>query len=166
MTREAPFGASPSSKSGQWQRTDPFLRFWFRFVFPFQGDLEAGLAPLSLFKNEVKRQIADHVAPVFESWCLGRLRRRRQRATRSPWSPRRNGQPARQMASAIDDDLDQFKLAALKDGGLKVAENVRVVLLSRSGYSGYSRALHARTRTDSRVELVDVAAALRPGRVA
>lgn len=64
--RSLPFGASPSARSGHWGLRDPFLRFWFRFVFPFQSDLEAGLAPADLYDSEVAPALPEHVAPVFE----------------------------------------------------------------------------------------------------
>ena len=41
--RKLPAGAAPSSRGGHWELSDPFLRFWFRFVFPFQAELESGL---------------------------------------------------------------------------------------------------------------------------
>lgn len=69
VTREKPIGARMGSRGGLWQIDDPFLRFWFRFVFPFQADLEAGLAPEDLYTAEVGAHVGEHVAPVFETWC-------------------------------------------------------------------------------------------------
>jgi uncharacterized protein len=74
VSRGVPFGAGATSRSGRWRLDDEFLRFWFRFVFPFQSDLESGLGAYALFDNEVAESVADHVAPVFESWCLEWLR--------------------------------------------------------------------------------------------
>lgn len=48
-----------------------FMRFWFRFVFPYQDDLRTGLRPPDLYGAEIEPQLADHVAPVFESLCGG-----------------------------------------------------------------------------------------------
>jgi hypothetical protein len=74
VSRRSPLGAAPTSRSGRWWLDDSFLRFWFRFVFPFQSDLESGLAPTALFDAEVAGDIADHVSPVFETWCLHWMR--------------------------------------------------------------------------------------------
>ena len=40
---QAPRRRRPSSRTGHWELNDPFLRFWFRFVFRFQTELETGL---------------------------------------------------------------------------------------------------------------------------
>mgnify|MGYP001828068306 FL=1 len=49
---------------------DGFLRFWFRYVFPFQADLEAGLDPATVVANEVEPTLADHLAPTVEDLSL------------------------------------------------------------------------------------------------
>lgn len=74
VSKYAPFGAAPSARSGRWRLDDEFLRFWFRFVFPFQDDIESGLVPGALFDAEIGGAIAAHVAPVFEAWCLQWMR--------------------------------------------------------------------------------------------
>jgi AAA+ ATPase superfamily predicted ATPase len=74
VRRRLPFAASPTARGGHWALEDPFLRFWFRFVFPFQSDLEAGLAPEDLYDTEVAPLLADHVAPVFEDACRAHTR--------------------------------------------------------------------------------------------
>lgn len=91
--RRLPFGASPTARAGHWSLRDPFLRFWFRFVFPFQADLEAGLAPADLYGSEIEPALADHVAPFFEESCRAHVRASHGRdATRigSWWGPARN----------------------------------------------------------------------------
>lgn len=67
--RKLPAGAAPSSRGGHWELSDPFLRFWFRFVFPFQTELETGLRAEDLWENVVKPALNDHVAPTFEDLC-------------------------------------------------------------------------------------------------
>jgi AAA+ ATPase superfamily predicted ATPase len=69
VRRKLPVGARASSRTGHWELNDPFLRFWFRFVFPFQAELETGLRPEDLWKSTVKPALNDHVAPVFEDLC-------------------------------------------------------------------------------------------------
>ena len=77
VSRKTPFGADEKSRAGRWLLDDEFLRFWFRFVFPFQSDLETGLGASDLFDGEVVGAMSDQVAPVFESWCLEWLRTNR-----------------------------------------------------------------------------------------
>lgn len=69
VSRATPIGASPDSRAGRWRLEDPFFRFWFRFVFPYQDDLESGLQAGDLFDTDVAPNLADHVAPQFEHWC-------------------------------------------------------------------------------------------------
>ncbi len=74
VRKELPYGASPTDRGSHWILEDPFLRFWFRFVFPFQADLEEGLAPEDLFDSEIAPELANHVAPVFEDLCREHVR--------------------------------------------------------------------------------------------
>ena len=74
VSRHVPLGAAAGSRSGHWRLEDPFLRFWFRFVFPYQSDLETGLSPTDLYRSEVAPALPHHVAPVFEDWCRRWLR--------------------------------------------------------------------------------------------
>lgn len=54
---------------------DGFLRFWFRFVFPFQADLEAGLPGESVLRSEVLPAMAEHLAPTIEEVARAWVRR-------------------------------------------------------------------------------------------
>lgn len=74
VRRQLPFGSAPTARGGHWVLDDPFLRFWFRFVFGFQADLEAGLDPHDLYRAEISPALADHVAPVFEDACRSHAR--------------------------------------------------------------------------------------------
>ena len=42
VSRSVPVDASPTVRTGHWHLRDPFFRFWFRFVFPYQDELVAG----------------------------------------------------------------------------------------------------------------------------
>jgi AAA+ ATPase superfamily predicted ATPase len=53
----------------RYRPADNFLRFWFRFVFPFQESLRVGLRPEDHFDAEVAPVLPEHVSPVFESVC-------------------------------------------------------------------------------------------------
>ncbi|MGH8998153.1 MAG: ATP-binding protein [Acidimicrobiia bacterium] len=69
VARRLPIGAAPGARSGQWWLADPFLRFWFRFVFPYHADLASGLPPDELWRRVVAPAFADHVSPTFEDLC-------------------------------------------------------------------------------------------------
>jgi uncharacterized protein len=58
-----------SERDLRYRLRDDFLRFWFRFVFPFQESLRAGLRPGDHYDAEVAPALPEHVAPVFESVC-------------------------------------------------------------------------------------------------
>lgn len=56
---------------------DGFLRFWFRYVFPFEADLEAGLDPAVILEDEIAPTLADHLAPTIEEIAREWVRRQR-----------------------------------------------------------------------------------------
>lgn len=66
---------------------DDFLRFWFRFVFPFQESLRSGLRARDHYEAEVAPALSEHVAPSYERLCRYWVRRNMgERATRvGPW---------------------------------------------------------------------------------
>jgi hypothetical protein len=73
--------------------SDGFLRFWFRYVFPFQSDLEAGLDPRVVIENEILPTLASHLAPTIEDIARAWVRRSRiANATRVGgwWGPSLN----------------------------------------------------------------------------
>lgn len=93
VRRKLPVGARASSRGGHWELSDPFLRFWFRFVFPYQAELEAGLRAEDLWKSTVRPALSDHVAPVFEELCRDWTRATHGRTTQhlgSWWGNSRN----------------------------------------------------------------------------
>jgi len=55
--------------------SDGFLRFWFRYVFPYQADLESGLDPRRLYEREIAPDLANHLAPAIEEVCREWVRR-------------------------------------------------------------------------------------------
>lgn len=69
VSRRLPIGSDSSARNGQWHLLDAFFRFWFRFVFPFQDELESGLAANDLFDGIIAESLNDHVAGEFERWC-------------------------------------------------------------------------------------------------
>jgi AAA+ ATPase superfamily predicted ATPase len=93
IERELPITSAPGSSGYRYRLTDGFFRFWFRFVRPFAGELEAGLSPGDLWRVEVEPAFADHIAPAFEALCRRWVRANLgDRATRvgSWWGPALN----------------------------------------------------------------------------
>jgi AAA+ ATPase superfamily predicted ATPase len=85
---------SGTSRNRLYGLDDGFLRFWFRFVFPFQADLEAGLAPATVFESEIVPDLGDHLAPAIEELVRDWVRRTgMEGATRvgSWWGPALDG---------------------------------------------------------------------------
>ena len=74
VERKLPFGAEATSRTGHWHLRDPFLRFWFRFVFPYQDDLENGLPAVALYVQEIAPALHDHVGPQFEDYARSWVR--------------------------------------------------------------------------------------------
>ncbi len=67
VSRRLPAGASRNARQGRYQCDDGFFRFWFRFVEPYQADLEAGLDPLAHTQGTILPALPTHVSPVFEA---------------------------------------------------------------------------------------------------
>lgn len=65
------------SHSRLYTLSDGFLRFWFRYVFPFQPDLEAGLDPQVVVDGEILPTLASHLAPTIEDVACEWVRRSR-----------------------------------------------------------------------------------------
>ncbi|MDD3049983.1 MAG: ATP-binding protein [Candidatus Cloacimonetes bacterium] len=53
------------SKKGLYFIKDKFIRFWFRFVFPYQSYLE--IDNLTFVENKIRNELIYHVSNVFES---------------------------------------------------------------------------------------------------
>ncbi|MHB8295835.1 MAG: ATP-binding protein [Acidimicrobiales bacterium] len=189
VTRRLPMGAQATARSGHWRLDDPFLRFWFRFVFPFQSDLETGLRPADLFDAEVGPAMADHVAPVFEEWCRGWLRSNRgavATAVGAWWGNaanqfRRNRERSSEEIDAVGILRGQVTLVAkckwttrpLGPAAVTDLDTYKVPALRDAGWkvaerprvvlfskAGYTPSLRVLSERDDRVELVDVASEL------
>jgi uncharacterized protein len=91
---------------------DGFLRFWFRFVFPFQNELEDRLDPTGLYRSELAPRLPDFVAPVFEEIARAWVRRQASQGVRRVgawWGP---------------------ALHALRRAGARTSEEIDVVAMS------------------------------------
>jgi uncharacterized protein len=67
IRRRSPVGAGPKARSGQFYCDDDFIRFWFRFVHPYQADLEAGSDATSHAKRHVLPYLTEHTSLSFEN---------------------------------------------------------------------------------------------------
>ncbi len=167
----------------RYRPADNFLRFWFRFVFPFQESLRSGLRPADHYEAEIAPALPEHVAPVFESLCRRWVRSNLgTQATRvSPWwgraldRLRREGERSSEeidlvgtargrvtlvgeckwtsgpMTAKVLNDLETYKLPALRQDGLRVASpGAAILLFSKSGFKPNLAAL-ADERDDVRL---------------
>jgi AAA+ ATPase superfamily predicted ATPase len=66
VRKRDPIGAAAHARAGQWLCDDGFIRFWFRFVHPYQADLEAGADPLAHVRNHVVPYLPEHTSLPFE----------------------------------------------------------------------------------------------------
>jgi AAA+ ATPase superfamily predicted ATPase len=71
-----PLFAPPNARRRRYRVADAFVRFWFRFVFPHQPDLMAGLRPEDHWDRNVAPHLAEHTASVFERVCQEWVRAR------------------------------------------------------------------------------------------
>jgi uncharacterized protein len=175
-----PAGALPGGRKRRYRLDDGFVRFWFRFVFPYQEDLESGLEPGALWDGVIAPALPQHTAQTFERLCRMYVRRRygAEASRVSGWWGEGRGDRTQEeidvvgvqhkrlrlvgeckwtkgvMPATVLDDLRSFKLPALlREGRVKPSrEKPRILLFARSGFD---RGLRAAAAEDERVELVD-----------
>lgn len=82
-----PVFAPANARRRRYRVADPFVRFWFRFVFPFQSDLTAGLRAEDHFDRNVAPFLPEHAAAAFEDICRAWVRERFRETTDTvgPW---------------------------------------------------------------------------------
>jgi hypothetical protein len=76
IRRHEPFGASPTHRRGRWQIVQPFLRTWFRFVFPHQVSLREGISPEQVYRRHIAPHLDDHLAEALLARCREHVRQR------------------------------------------------------------------------------------------
>jgi AAA+ ATPase superfamily predicted ATPase len=169
VDRHAPVTAREDERNHRWELSDGFMRFWFRFVFPYQEDLKTGLAPRVLYREEIEPQLADHVSPAFETLCRQWVLHT-GRATRSgAWWGNALNEHRRsktrtteeidvvglarsvvtlvgeckwtkgQMPLSVLEDLDAYKIPAMREGKIRFAKDGPHIVLFSR--SGFSDAL-------------------------
>ncbi len=186
VRRKLPVGAAASSRGGHWELGDQFLRFWFRFVFPFQAELEAGLRPEDLWESAVRPALGDHVAPVFEDLCRDWTRTNYGRTAQrfgSWWGNARNDLRRAGLRSTEEVDIVgltngrvtvigecRWRSKAMDGNILKDIEDYKLPALRQAGYeidehlqlllfsrSGYNGTVKQAASANERLRLVSVA---------
>jgi AAA+ ATPase superfamily predicted ATPase len=186
VRRKLPVGARASSRGGHWELSDPFFRFWFRFVFPFQAELEAGLVPSDLWEGSVRPSLSDHVAPVFEELCRGWVRTvygQTAQLVGGWWGPARDD--LRRAGERTSEEIDVVGISNGRvtvigecrwrnkpmDGSLLgEIEDYKLPVLRQAGYTiakdlrvllfsrgGFNATLRRAASADDRLQLVDLA---------
>lgn len=74
LERQVPITRVGTRSAGLYAMTDPFLRFWFRFVFPYKTSLEMGAHEVA--EQRMEAEGFDHLATVYEDVALERLAQR------------------------------------------------------------------------------------------
>ena len=186
VSRHRPIGAPDSGRKHKYRLQDGFIRFWFRFVFPYQEDLQSGLRPADLWDGEIKRALPEHTAQTFEDLC--RVYTRRHHGEQAPLVGGWWGDPAPDRPDRTQEEID---VVGLKNKRIRIVGECKwtssemplsvlaelrehkLPALARSSYlkgqpsdpglrillfarSGFSRALRAAAQDDRRVELIDV----------
>lgn len=185
VEKRLPVTAAKTARGSLYRLADPFFAFWFRFVFPYQEDLSAGLTPEEHYRAVVGLDLSDHVAPMFEDICRAWTRRHygetAQRVGRW-WGNalnklRASGERSSEeidivgisrarvtlvgecrwrrgrMSASILKELNEYKLPALRQAKIRIAEDAQVLLFSRGGFS---EALRREAAENDRLRLVEI----------
>jgi uncharacterized protein len=184
VDRYAPVTAREDVRNHRWSLSDAFMRFWFRFVFPYQEDLKTGLQPSVLYREEIEPQLANHVSPTFEAlsrqWVLhtGRATRvgawwgnavNEQRRTKARLTEEVDvvgltrsvvtvvGEckwTKGQMELAVLEDLDAYKVPAMREAKIRFAKDGPHTVLFSR--SGFSDRLEQAAQRRGNVTLISV----------
>jgi AAA+ ATPase superfamily predicted ATPase len=169
VERSAPVTAREDERNHRYRLADDFMRFWFRFVFPFQEDLKTGLPPDQLFDLEIAKVLGEHTSPAFEALCrLWALKRGHATRVGSWWGNalnehRRSGLRQSEELDVVGlqrgsvtlvgeckwtsaepgprilRDLEEFKLPAMRQAGVRFA--ARGPLIAIFARSGFRAGL-------------------------
>ncbi|HZK15749.1 MAG TPA: ATP-binding protein [Solirubrobacterales bacterium] len=167
------------SRQSFYRITDPYLRFWFRFVLPAQGRLADAEGARRHLEGRVLPRLDEFVAaPAFEEVCQEWLRREVDAAAVGWWWGKvreMRGAGLRDIdreldAVAVDDDGAVIAIASCKwtDGEMPVAEKAKLEALGAHlrpddppalylfSRSGFEDPLHEAAAADPRLNLVGV----------
>lgn len=183
VNRSSPVTAL-EERNHRYALADEYMRFWFRFVFPFQEELKTGLPPAVLYTDEVAPVLGDHISPTFEALCREWLLRTGRATGVGTWwgnalnEHRRDGSrqseeidvvglrrsavvvvgeckwQSSQLGLDVLVELERYKIPALRQSKARVAKDVSIVLFSKSGF-GRSLVRAAEERDDVSLVVVD-----------
>lgn len=183
VRRVAPVTAGARERSNRYVLADDFLRFWFRFVFPFQEDLRTGVDARALYDDEIAPALNDHLSPAFEELCRIWARRMGRATTVGAWwgnalnEHRKTGVRfteevdvvglRRSVATLIGEckwtnarvgagvlaDLETHKIPAMRQAGVRFAKGGPRIALFAK--SGFDHSLRALAEERADLELVD-----------
>lgn len=68
-----PVTETPSSRRALYRISDNAFRFWYTYVYPFQGKIETGKGS-EIFRNQVLPLLSDYLQAAFEDICRDFLR--------------------------------------------------------------------------------------------
>ena len=165
VSRSAPVTALEEERNHRYALADDYMRFWFRFVFPFQEELKTGLPPAVLYRDEVAPVLGDHISPTFEALCREWVLRT-GRATRvGTWwgnalnEYRRDGSRqteeidvvglrrsavvvvgeckwrSTQLGQDVLEELETYKIPALRQAKARLTKDLSIILFSKSGFA-------------------------------
>lgn len=185
VQRVAPVTAREAERNHRYRLADDFMRFWFRFVFPFQEDLKTGLPAVALYDDEIADALADHVSPTYEALCRAWILRT-GRATRvgSWWGNalnehRRAGTrqteeidlvglrrslvtivgeckwTSGRLGADVLSDLETYKIPAMRQAKVRFAKDGPQIVLISK--SGFKAGLVSLARQRDDLQLVDAA---------
>jgi len=165
ISRSAPVTALEQERRHRYVLADDYMRFWFRFVFPFQEDLKTGLPAAVLYRDEVAPALGDHVSPAFEALCREWVLRTGLATRVGTWwgnalnDLRRDGTRQSEeidvvglrrasvvvvgeckwqnsrMGLDVLQALESYKIPALRQAGTRLAKDLSIVLFSKSGFA-------------------------------
>jgi len=180
VDKQSPVTVSNPERSKQsfYRITDPYLRFWFRFVLPSQGRLADVDGADRHLRGRVLPQLDDFVsAPAFEEVCQQWLRRAVDAASVGWWwGTVRETRAARLRsidreldAVAVDDDGRVSAVGSCKwtTGVLPYSEKTKLEALAKHlapdgdapqlyffARNGFDKRLHRDAQADDRIHLV------------
>lgn len=166
VNRSAPVTSLQEERNRRYSLADDYMRLWFRFVFPFQEELKTGLPPSVLYREEVAPVLGDHISPTFEGLCREWVLRTGRATKVGTWwgnalnELRREGTRQseeidvvglrRSVVAVLGEckwknkplgidvlhELETYKIPALRQAKVRLAQDLSIVLFSKSRFGG------------------------------
>lgn len=90
ISKNTPILSKPGARNIKWQIDDPFLRFWFRFVYPYQGLIESNRTELLV--QYVSDNYAQYTGKTLERLFHDRMWQSGQYTHIGNWWDKKGGQ--------------------------------------------------------------------------